>query len=59
MKNDIVYVTCYGKREKYKRQDAIDFYLKAMRCSEGSERERYTNVYLGLLDGLTEVSDLD
>ena len=59
MKNDIVYVTCYGKREKYKRQDAIDFYLEAMHCSEGSERERYTNVYLGLLDGLTEVSDLD
>jgi len=59
MKNDIVYVTCYGKREKYKRQDAIKEFLEAMRCSEGSECERYTNVYFGLLDGLTEVSDLD
>lgn len=34
-----------------KRKDAIDFYLEGMMACEGSEAERYTNIYLQLLEG--------
>lgn len=48
---DIVSITCYGKTERCERKKAIAFYLDCMRNSEGSERDRYTNIYLQLLDG--------
>lgn len=54
---DIVKVTCYGTTKEYERKEAIKRFLEGMMCSEGSERERYTNIYLGLLQGLKEVSD--
>lgn len=54
---DMVNVTCYKKTTTMTRHDAIQFYLKAMRCSEGSERSRYTNIYLQLLDGNKDCSD--
>lgn len=47
-----VVTICYHKRQVWeKRQDAIDFFLEGMNHSEGSERERYTKVYLELLNG--------
>lgn len=56
-KNDIVTIRCYGKEQKMSREDAKKFYLTCMACSEGSERERYTNVYLDLEDGLDYCTD--
>ena len=55
--NDEVEITCYGKTETMKRQEAITLYKEAMEASEGSERDRYTNIYLGLMAGATVVLD--
>lgn len=56
---DIVRITCYGQTKKMERSEAIKFYQEGIRCSEGSERDRYVNILLGLMDGATEVSDED
>ncbi len=56
---DLVKITCYGEVEVVERKKALSFYLDAMRNSEGSERDRYTNIYIGLLDGLDVVTDGD
>lgn len=40
-----------------KRKDAIDFYLEGMMACEGSEAERYTNIYLQLLEGQMTCKD--
>ena len=55
--NDEVEITCYGKKETMKRQEAIAFYREAMEGSDGCEKERYTNIYLGLMSGATVVLD--
>lgn len=55
--DDPVRVTCYGKTKVWERKDAIDFFLEGMRCCEGSERDRYTDIYLQLIDGAKEASD--
>lgn len=53
-----VTVTCYRKSTVWvTRNNAMAFYRDAMACSEGCERERYTNVFMDLLDGLMECSD--
>lgn len=53
-----VKVTCYGKKETWdSREEAAEFYLKAMAGSEGSECERYTIILMQLLAGLSECSD--
>ena len=57
MSKDMVTVTCYGKTEKMSRKDAMKFYLECMMMSEGAERDRYTNIYLGLISGETNVCD--
>lgn len=54
---DIVTITCYNQTEKMERNAAIKKYLDCMRHSEGSERERYENIYFQLLDGETECYD--
>ena len=54
---DKVKITCYGETEMMNRADAINFYTDGIACSDGSERERYTNILIGLLSGLNEVSD--
>lgn len=56
-KNDIVTITCYGVTEKIKRQDAIEKYLEGMMCCDGSERERYTNIYIQLIAGNKHCTD--
>jgi len=57
-KLDAVKITCYGKEETWdSRQEAADFYLKAIAGSEGSECERYTKIYTELLMGLTTCTD--
>jgi hypothetical protein len=53
-----VTVRCYGKtRYFHDREDAEKQYLEAMVMSEGSERNRYTEVYLQLKEGLDLCTD--
>ena len=49
---------CYGKKDTWQsREEALAFFLQAMAGSEGSEQERYSNIYLQLCLGMTECSD--
>lgn len=49
---------CYGKVEKWEnRAEAARSFLNAMMNSEGSERERYSNVYFGIIQGLDCCTD--
>lgn len=50
-KQDIVRITCYGTTKEYDRQQAINKFLECMMMSEGSERDRYTNIYIALMAG--------
>lgn len=54
---DPVKVTCYGQTKTWERKDAIEFFLEGMRWCEGAERDRYTNIYLQLIDGAKEAFD--
>ena len=55
--NDITPV-CYGKKESWKtREEAEQFFLQAMMGSDGSERERYTNIYIKLQMGINFCTD--
>ena len=57
-KLDSVKVTCYGSTETWdSRKDAMEFYLRAMASSEGSEQSRYTKVYTELAMGLPDCTD--
>ena len=57
-KLDSVKVTCYGSTETWdSRKDAMEFYLRAMASSEGSEQSRYTKVYTELAMGLSDCTD--
>jgi len=57
-KLDSVRVICFGKEEVWdSRKKAADFYLNAIAGSEGSECERYTNIYTEILLGKTVCSD--
>ena len=53
-----VSVTCYNKTKTMTRGEAISMYYEGMLCCEGSEGERYTNIYWQLMEGFTKVSDL-
>lgn len=53
-------ITCYGRTEEWSdRNKAMAFYSQAIAETEGSERERYTNIYIGLMEGETNIRDLD
>lgn len=57
MKEKII-VICYGEKEIWDdRKKALKFYLEAMNACEGSERERYRNVYYDLSAGLNICRD--
>lgn len=57
-KLDAVKITCYGQTKVWDdRQEAIKEFLEGMACCEGSERERYTNIYLQLIEGCVECED--
>ena len=55
--NDMVEVTCYGTTKKYKRSDALARFYEGMLFCDGSERDRYTNIYIGLKRGYKKVDD--
>lgn len=51
-------ITCYCETETWTdREKAKAFYMEAMANSEGSERERYTNIYMQLCEGRTDCND--
>ena len=55
--DDIVSITCYNTTEEMKRSDAMKFYAECMSCSEGCERDRYTNIFMQLMAGKMECYD--
>ena len=58
MEDDIVTIHVYNTMKKMTRKEAIAKYLEGMRECEGSERERYTNIYFDLIDGKMECFDI-
>lgn len=51
---------CYGKADTWEsREVAEQFFLEAMMGSEGSEQNRYTNIYIKLQMGMTYCTDDD
>lgn len=49
---------CYGKEDVWdSREEAEQFFLQAMMSSEGSERDRYTNIYTKLKMGFAVCTD--
>ena len=49
---------CYGEKDKWtSMEEAKAFFIQAMAGSDGSERERYTNIYMQLCMGMMEYSD--
>lgn len=53
---DIVTITCYGRTKTYTRKEATKKFLEGMMMCEGAERDRYTNIYLDLLDGKKNIN---
>lgn len=57
---DTFTIICYGKAKTYKesrRKALIKEFLEGMMCCDGSERDRYTNIYLDLIEGKKVCSD--
>ena len=55
---DKIVTVCYGEEESWKSKEAAEqFFLQAMMGSDGSERERYTNIYIKLQMGMTFCTD--
>ena len=46
-----VSIECYGEVETMTREQALDKYRMCIDYSDGSEKERYVNIFLQLLDG--------
>lgn len=54
----MVDVICYGVRDVWdSREEAKRFYLEGIMSCEGSERDRYVNVYADLVSGKRVCSD--
>ena len=56
---DIVTIHCYRNTERMARKAAMAKYLEGMCACEGSEAERYTNIYCKLSEGYVECDDSD
>ena len=54
---DMVKITCYGRTRTMERNEAIELYKEGVECCGGSEKERYMNILIGLMDGKAEVND--
>ena len=49
---------CYGEVKVWAdREEAKAFFLEAMMNSDGSKRDRYTGIYIQLLNGLDFCTD--
>jgi hypothetical protein len=57
---EIIEITCYGETKIWAdREKAKDFYIEAMIFSDGSEHDRYSNIYEQLCCGYVKCSDED
>lgn len=57
-KLDVVKTVCYGNEDVWdSRKEAVDFFLRAIAGSEGSECERYTKIYAELILGKEVCTD--
>ena len=46
-----IITVCYDKKQIWHNiEQAISFFREAVMCSDGSERERYMNILMGLTD---------
>lgn len=55
---ETVRTVCYDTEDIWKsREPAKQFFLQAMASSEGSEKERYTNLYMKLMMGMNDCDD--
>lgn len=58
--SDGVTTVCYGKVQEWDdRSEARNFFLNAMMNSEGAERERYANIYFGIVRGQDYCTDIE
>ena len=49
---------CYGKEMEFNsRQEATDYFMQGLMCSEGSEQNRYANILSDLWCGRTYCTD--
>ena len=54
----MVTTICYGEKQHWENRDkAIAYFMQAMAGSEGSEHERYANVFYALLKGKVVCTD--
>lgn len=59
-KTQSVTTKCYGEVKKWNnREEAKDFFLEAMMNSDGSEHDRYSAVYIQLMNGLPFCTDCE
>ena len=55
---DTVTTVCYGQEQVWdSRKEAADFFLEGIAATEGSECERYTNIYVKLILGYDYCTD--
>ena len=55
---DSVTTVCYGEEKLWdSREEAKDFFLEALKATEGSERERYATIYAKLIIGKNYCTD--
>jgi hypothetical protein len=55
---DSVTTVCYGEEKVWdSRKEAKDFFLEALKATEGSERERYAAIYAKLIVGKKYCTD--
>lgn len=55
-------ITCYGKTKRYpesKREAMKKEYMMGMAMCDGSEKDRYTNIYMDLVNGKKEYMDTE
>ena len=55
---DSVTTVCYGEEKLWdSRKEAKEFFLEALKATEGSERERYATIYAKLIIGKNYCTD--
>lgn len=53
-----VTTVCYGQKQVWdSREEAKAFFLEAMMNSDGSEHDRYSGIYIQLMNGLNYCTD--
>lgn len=53
-----VTTVCFGKKKVwFDCEEAKDFFLEAMMNSDGSEHDRYSSIYIQLMNGLPFCTD--